>query len=804
MYSLLDRLQDHGRHHYDKRRSGTNVCNPTQFRKSATPLIILTIIAPLIAALIAIFLSRPLGRLTGPLCAIFPALGFAYYFNTLLKLESDSAALICAFPWAPAVNLTLAFRMDGLSIAFGLLISGIGALICLYADTYFRGDPRRDRFLAFLFFFMSAMLGVVFSDNLIVLFVFWELTGVASFLLIGFEHGKERARNAALQALLTTGAGGLALLAGFILLGNAAGSYLLTDIIATPSLSTHPHYLAILLLVLAGAATKSAQFPFHFWLPNAMAAPTPASAYLHSSTMVKAGIYLLARLSPALGDTELWFWLLTGMGGATMLVGGWLAIQQNTLKPMLAYSTICALGMLVLCLGLGTPMAIKAFKVFLFVHAFYKAALFMIAGAVIKSTGETGVEALGGLGRAMPFTATAAFFAALSMAGLPPLVGFIGKESVYEAVLHSPRATNYFVIAAVLANVSNVYVAAMVGLVPFWRRRGGEHLNGRDGAWGLVAGPLLLGLLGLLAGLYPAFLGQHILDPGTTTVLGEDIAMKLKLWHGLNLALLLSLVTLALGLTLLVFRNPWHGLTGPLNGLARFGPEALYHGTVAAILQGARVLTRIIQHGYLRYYLLVVLVCMTAAMAGTLQLEVRPDAFESVPVRAHELITVAVIALAALALTRMRSRFGALACLGVIGYGMALLYVYYGAPDLAKTQIVVESLAVVFFALLAAAMPGFREITTRAVRRRDGLIAAVAGCLMGVLVYSTLASNQTQPVANYYRDHSLALAHGKNIVNVILVDFRALDTLGEITVLAVAAFGARALLRKPDPGEESR
>ena len=756
----------------------------------------LIIIAPLFAALLVCPFARVLGRMTGAICAAIPALSFAYLLQQLVHLPSDDSALLTSLPWASAVSLTLSFRLDGLSMAFGLLITGIGALVCCYADAYFREDPRRGRFLAFLMIFMSAMLGVVFSDNVLVLFVFWELTSIASYLLIGFEHQKESARNAALQALLTTGAGGLALLGGLILLGNAVGSYNLTDIIAQEGLGSHPHYLAIVLLILAGAATKSAQFPFHFWLPNAMAAPTPASAYLHSSTMVKAGIYLLARLSPALGGTELWFWLLTVMGATTMLVGAWLALRQAELKPMLAYSTICALGTLVLCLGLGTPLAIKAFKVFLFVHAFYKAALFMIAGTLIHETHETRFERLGGLGRAMPMTALAALFAALSMAGLPPLLGFIGKESVYEAMLHAPRAMEILVVAAVLGNVANVYVAVAVGLLPFWRARGEHAQVKHEAPVGLWIGPIVLGALGLGAGLYPALLGQHILAPAGATVLGDDLNFSLKMWHGINAALLLSILTVTLGIALLVLRRLWHYMTKPVIALDRIGPEALYNHSVSAMLRFSRMQTRILQHGYLRYYLLVVLICMIAAIAGTLQLEVRQGAFDSVPVRAHELVTVAAIALAAVALTRVRSRFGALACLGVVGYGIALLYVYYGAPDLAKTQIVVESLAVVFFALLAAGMPGFRELSPPAVRRRDAVIAAIAGGLMGVLVYSTLASNQTQPVANFYRENSLSLAHGRNVVNVILVDFRALDTLGEITVLAVAAFGARALLRQ--------
>ena len=758
-------------------------------------MLLLLIIAPVLGALLVPWLARKSGRALGLICAAIPALIFAYLLYLLVQLDDSSAAVLDSVAWASTLGLDIDLRFDGLSIAFGLLISGIGALICLYANTYFHGKPQRSRFLCYLLLFMSAMLGVVFADNIIVLFVFWELTSIASYLLISFDQHKQQARDAALQALLTTGAGALALLAGLILLGNAAGSYRISDIISTPGLTDHAHYTAIMILVLAGSATKSAQFPFHFWLPNAMAAPTPASAYLHSSTMVKAGIYLLARLNPALGGTDFWFYALVSFGGATMLVAGWLALRQTELKPILAYSTVLALGMLVLCLGVGTPLAIKAFKVFLFVHAFYKAALFMIAGNLIHETGITRFEELRGLRKIMPYTAAGALVAALSMAGLPPLLGFVGKESVYEALLYAPAGTTILVAVAVLANVVNVYVAVVVGILPFWRKNEAKALASHDTSMGMWIGPGVLGVFGLVSGLFPGLMGKVILAPGIGTVLGEDLDVKLKLWHGVNTAFLLSLATLFLGMVLIALRFPWRRFASLFNPLDKIGPQSGYQGVLNSMLSIADYQTRFLQHGYLRYYLLVVVVCLICAVAGALQFPMTYGDFEHMDLSAHELITVILIALAAFAMTRVKSRFAALACLGVVGYGIALLYVYYGAPDLAKTQIVVESLTVVFFALLAAKMPDYRAFTSVAVRRRDAVIAALAGTLMGILVYTTLASNQTQPIANYYRENSLPLAHGKNVVNVILVDFRALDTLAEITVLAVAAFGAAALLR---------
>lgn len=760
-------------------------------------MIILFILAPLLASILAIPLCRYGGRAAGPLLAAVPAALTGY----LVYLVLQGGAPAISIPWAPLADLAFSFRADGLTRLFGLLIAGIGTLIVLYAAAYFDDADKRGRFLAYLFLFMASMLGVVFADHAVALFIFWEMTGIASYLLIGFERHKAVARQAALQALLTTGAGGLALLAGLILLGNAAGSLELQTILNTPDLALHPHYPAIVLLIVAGAAAKSAQFPLHFWLPNAMAAPTPASAYLHSSTMVKAGIYLLARLNPALGGTDLWCGLLTILGGATMVVGAWLSLQRPALKSMLAYSTITALGTLTLCIGIGTPLALKAFAAFLLVHALYKAALFMTAGSVIHATHESDSNVLGGLGRAMPVTAFAAMVAALSMAGLPPLFGFIGKETLYEALLAAPLWAGILAGAALFANAANVYVAFMSGVSPFWKRPGDHDPATGEGAAGLWLGPLVLAGLSLGLGLFPYLVSGLVISPAAGDTLGEPVAVSLKLWHGFNTALLMSGVTLLLGLIALALRPLFGRAARGLAPVYRFGPEGWYDGSIKAMLWTSATQTRLLQHGYLRYYLLAVIVCVVGMSLSLLPLQGRRTALMLSEVRAHELMIVVMIAIGALALTRATSRFAALACLGVVGYGVALLYVFYGAPDLAKTQIIVESLSVVLFALLAAAMPGFRNLAPAYVRRRDAILAAAAGTLMGLLVYFTLAAERAPSVADFYRATSLPEAHGRNVVNVILVDFRALDTLGEITVLAVAAFGAQALLRRRGRGK---
>ena len=367
----------------------------------------------------------------------------------------------------PALGVNLSFTVDGLSLLFALLISGVGALVLVYAGGYLAGSPQLGRLYAFLLFFMASMLGLVLADNLLLLFVFWELTSLSSYLLIGFDHERAEARAAALQALLVTGGGSLALLAGFLLLGQVGGSLELSALLSRPgAVTAHLLYVPILLLVLAGAFTKSAQFPFHFWLPAAMAAPTPVSAYLHSATMVKAGVYLLARLSPVLGGTDFWVWLVTVTGSATMLVGAYLALRQSDLKLILAYSTVSALGVMTSLLGLGGALAVRAALAFLLGHALYKGALFLVAGALDHQTGTRDVDRLAGLARAMPITALAAGLAALSMAGIPPLFGFIAKELSYEATLHAP-ASAWVTAAAVLANALLVAAAGLAGLKPF-------------------------------------------------------------------------------------------------------------------------------------------------------------------------------------------------------------------------------------------------------------------------------------------------------------------------------------------------
>jgi multicomponent Na+:H+ antiporter subunit A len=768
--------------------------------------LLIAIVSPFLAAAMSVPVVRLAPRASGWILALAPLASFGLLCVPLL-LPEHPLPVHLSLPWIPSLGIHFSLQLDALSQSFALLISGIGVLIAIYAGAYLKGDPRLGRFLVCLFAFMGAMLGVVLSGDLLTLFIFWELTSITSYLLIGFDHHKPEARASALQALLVTGGGGLAMLAGFILLGEIAGSYAFTDLLAASgAIQAHTLYPVVFALILLGACTKSAQFPFHFWLPNAMAAPTPVSAYLHSSTMVKAGVFLLARMHPMLGDTQLWHVALTTIGATTAVVGGYLALRQSIMKPLLAYTTVSALGLLVACLGLGTPAALKAMMLFLFVHAFYKAGLFMVAGTLDHETGEKNAEKLGGLARVMPLTMIGAGLTALSMAGLPPLLGFIGKEVLYETAIDlwesQAQAGLYALLVAafVAANLGNVFAALLVGWRPFWGRPPALLSHAHEGPPALWLGPLLLGALSLACGLYANPLADALIAPAAAVMQGAPVPVKLVLWHGLNPALYLSGVTLAGGLLIFLARNPLRRGLALLARADAAGPEAAYGGALGLLQWTARTQTRILQNGYLRVYLLVIIAFVVVLPGSALLF--RPEVLRPSPGSSFDpfgTVLVLTIMAGAVAVTLMHTRLAAVACLGLIGCGISLVYVLYGAPDLAMTQFVIEILTVVLFILVLHRLPSFTHVSSRAVRLRDAIFAGIAGTFMALLVYAAVNVEFGSHISWYYLENSQPKAHGRDIVNTILVDFRALDTLGEITVLAVAALGALALLRlRPD------
>lgn len=760
------------------------------------------ILSVFVLALLAPLIHRMTGRLTGWIFAALPA-AWALYFGSFLPKILSGQAQFESLVWVKTMGLSLSFYLDGLSLLFFLLIAGIGAFILIYTEGYMAGHSQKGRFFSYLLFFMGSMMGVVLASNLLALFVFWELTSISSYLLIGFNHEEEKSRAGALQALLVTGAGGVALLAGFILVGIAGGSMEMSELISQGDILRQSQlYLPILLLVLAGAFTKSAQFPFHFWLPNAMAAPTPVSAYLHSATMVKAGVYLLARMNPVLGGTPLWQTLLTVFGAVTFLLGVYLALQKTDLKRLLAYSTVASLGLMIFLIGLGSPLAVQASMVFLLGHALYKGALFMVAGGIDHEAGSRDVLKLAGLKKVMPITLLAALLAGFSMAGLPPLFGFIAKELVYEGTLAQPLHAQLLTGVVFLGSLMMVTLALITAWEPFAGAKVKAPGKPHEGPVSLWLGPLVLGILSLLFGIFPAWGPQGLLVRAVSDVLGTGHAFKLVLWHGLNFTLGLSAVTFAGGFLLYALRHPMRRFFGKIEKLSEYGPDRWYEWGLITLKKTASFQTRLLQSGYLRYYLIMVFMTTTGFVGFTL--------FKKYPFTLpalgndfypYEITLMTLIILAALMAAFSRSRLGAMAGLGVVGFGVALVFILYGAPDLAMTQILVETLVVILLVLGFHHMPGFGFRSKKGALVRDAIVALLFGGLMTALVLAATQIHFTPTVWEYYAQNSVVEAHGRNIVNVILVDFRALDTFGEIIVLALAGLGVYSILKlKPKEG----
>lgn len=766
--------------------------------------LILAVLSGFVAALIAPWINRITRGSTGWLLAVFPSLLFLQFLRYVETIAAGNTVRV-SYPWVASLGINLSFYLDGLSLLFALLITGIGALVLIYAGGYLKNHAQLGRFYGFLLLFMASMLGVVLADNTLSLFLFWELTSVSSFLLIGFEHKKEASRGAALQALLVTSLGGLALLAGFLLLEQAGGSRELSVLLSQgDAIRAHSLYVPIVLLILGGAFTKSAQFPFHFWLPAAMEAPTPVSAYLHSATMVKAGVYLLARMSPALSETTLWTGAVTAVGGITMLFAAVIAFRQSDLKLILAYSTISALGIMTLLVGLGTAAAVQAAIVFLFGHALYKGALFMIAGIIDHETGTRDVNRLSGLRSAMPVSATAGALAALSMAAVPALFGFYGKELLYES-LATGENTPALLIGSVVTSMIFVAAAILAGIKPFAGKKVSTPKHAHEAPISLLLGPAMLAGASLILGVLPGAVDKSVLVPTIQAVLRQPISLELALWHGVNPIFLLSMATLASGTGLFIFRDRLLRIFTPLDALRDWGPKYGYSVALAALNVTAKAQTRFLQSGYLRYYLLVV-IATAMILSGYKLIQHTGSVTLSQPldVSFYEGGLAVLILLAALMATRARSRLAAIAALGVVGFSVALVFVLFSAPDLAMTQFSIETLTVIVFVLALYHLPRFGSLSTAWTHVRDASVALVAGSLITVMVLTASGVQLHPKISTYFIDNSVPLAHGHNIVNVILVDFRGLDTLGEITVLAIAAIGVYALLKLRLDDKESK
>ena len=738
--------------------------------------------------------------------ALLPLGLFAYLCSSFGDLAAG-AAWTESYAWAPSLGVALAFRLDGLSLLFGLLITGIGTLVFLYTSAYMRGDALLDRFYGYLAMFMAAMLGLVFSDNVVSLFVFWELTSITSFFLIGYKHDDPASRRSALLALAITGLGGMLLLAGLLMMAALTDTYSIQAMMASGvKLPEQAGYGLILFFVLGGAFTKSAQFPFHFWLPAAMKAPTPVSTYLHSATMVKAGVYVLFRLSPLLGGHAAWYDSLTLVGALTMTYGAAQALFRTDLKSILAYSTISALGILTFLIGLGTQLALLAAGVFILVHALYKATLFLVAGTLDHATGTRDVTRLRGLGRVMLPVAAAGMLAALSNAGVPPMVGFIGKDLIYEAALGMPQGAGLLTAVAVLTKILLVYAGFVVGVRPFFGARPAALAQAHGPEWRLWAPPLLLGLLCLVFGLFPGPVETFLARPVLEAVQAGEYPGHLKLWHGFNLVLGLSALTIGLGTIWYYLMAPRTAYAQALARMEPLSPQALIGQVTRGFEKASRAWIGLIQRGYLRVYLLVVMGFLVLLIGPYIlqHATFEPLLGQLLAVTWYEAIIMGIMAVAVVFAAFTGSRLVAVAALGVMGFAICLIFVFYSAPDLAMTQFSIDTLTVILFVLVLYRLPRYLPLTHLSSKLRDGALALVFGGLMTLLVLWVMAQPQNRETSDFYAENAYTLAKGKNVVNVILVDFRGTDTLVEITVLVIAALGVFALLRLTLPPTHSK
>ncbi len=756
-------------------------------------LYLLSVIA--LMALLAPLLTRLLGQRAAWLLMLAPLCAFIW-FITQMHLVAEGGTVMQSVEWIPALGINLSLRLDGLSLLFALLISGIGTLIVLYAGSYLHGHPHLGRFYAYLLIFMLSMLGLVLADDLVAMFVFWELTSVASFLLISFQHEKGVSRRAALQSLLITGGGGLALLAGLILLGGATGYWQFSQLSAE-QIEGHVLLPAIMLLVILGCFTKSAQIPFHLWLPNAMNAPTPVSAYLHSATMVKAGIYLLARLNPVLGGSIGWGTLLITFGAATAVLGAFLAFRQTDLKRLLAYTTVTVLGQLTMLIGTNTSYALQAFVLYLVAHSLYKGALFMAVGAVDHATGTRELSRLGGLIRFMPLTGAAVALAAFSNAGLPPFFGFIAKEFKYTGLMEMGTIGWAVTLVMILINALLFAAAGLVFVRTFLGKQGDYPLTPHEVSMPMWLGPMLLALGGFMLGAWNAWPETWLVNTAVQAIARGPVDVHLYLWGGITPALLASLLTVSLGVFFYLWRDRVRHALDRANAVWNISGDLIWDRLLKRIFYFAGLLAARFQHGSLRQHL----VLLALAVGGLLAVGLLPALPQLLqgsysPISLLGLVGCLLAVAGGVAAAFLPGRLTLLAALGACGLGLALVFIAVNAPDVAMTQLMVETLSLIFLALVFRKIPTMPPSGARRPWKRY-LHAGVA-ILFGLSVTGALLLVVSQPlpghIAQWYMANSLPGGHGSNVVNVILVDFRAFDTLGEILVVALSALAATNLL----------
>ncbi len=696
--------------------------------------------------------------------------------------------------WVPSLGVDLSLMLDGLGSWFALIITGVGTLVLLYAAGYFEDPEKYVRFASYTLLFMAAMLGVVLSANLLLLFVFWELTSVTSYLLIGFYHEREAAREGARRALIVTGGGGLAMLAGVLLIGSVVGSFDLETILASgEEIKASALYAPAVILILIGAFAKSAQYPLHFWLPGAMEAPTPASAYLHSATMVKAGIFLMARLYPALGDTPLFNGIVTAVGLFTAVYASLYALRQSDLKAILAYSTVSWLGTLTFLIGLGTKESIKAAVVGVLAHALYKGALFLTAGSIDHATGTRDIDRIGGLGRVMRLTLIGAVIAGVSMAGIPPLFGFLAKETLLIGALEfHPIITALVIVSAIFTTVAALRILwdSFAGKIPEDIPHKPHEVN--PIMW---SAPLIMGVMTLVLPFTLTAL-DHPVSAAIESVRRVPSEIHLHLFEGINTPFILSMIAITAGVALFALRRPVIDLLRRVPGL---NTSAIYDALIGRMLpNGALRLTNNVQNGKLRNYISIIAASFVGLML-TLLIVIDNEILGPIDFAGAGIETALICILlivAALSTVIAPTRLAAIAALGIEGALVSLLFALFGAPDLAFTQLMIEVVSLVLFVLAFHFLPDtFSTRATRIRQLRDLTLAALVGVVMATLVLMANSNRLFPSISPWYVENAVPVGQGANIVNVIVVDFRGMDTLGEILVLVIAAMGVVGLLR---------
>ncbi|QDP40679.1 Na+/H+ antiporter subunit A [Radiobacillus deserti] len=724
-------------------------------------------------------------------------------------LGADFEPIKQHFNWIPSLHISFDFYLDGLSLLFVLLISGIGALVTLYSIFYLDKSEKLAHFYIYLLMFMSAMLGVVLSDNVFVLYTFWELTSISSFLLIGYWNYKKESRYGALKSMLITVFGGLSMLGGFILLSNITGTTSIQGILSESDVILNHTYLPLILgFVILGAFTKSAQFPFHIWLPDAMEAPTPVSAYLHSATMVKAGIYLIARMSPLFHGYDWFFIVVAGIGILTLCWASFLAVRQTDLKGILAYSTISQLGMIMTMLGIGTEIAVFAAMFHILNHATFKGSLFMVAGIIDHETGTRDIRKLGGLMTLLPISATLAFFGTFSMAGvpLPFLNGFYSKELFFDATLHGSEystAIANFIQHALpwLAVFGSIFTFVYSMYFVFGIFRGKAKLEQlprkpHEAPIGMLISPILLVIGVITIGLFPSLVNGTLLEHAAYAVSGIHEPHKIKFWHGFIPPLYMSLAVVGIGTLLFVTKKKWDTVYKKLSD--RFTFNRLYDLLIAKTETVPASITKSYMTGSLRLYAQLIIVAMFIVSIFTL---VTSDGFaflEADPseIKISELLVAIMMIVAAVGTIVARNNVAAILILGVVGYGLSILFVIYRAPDLALTQLVIETITVALFLLCFYHLPKMKpKQDTVRTKLINAAISIGFGTLLTLVAISAHSSKWFPSISEYFIETSHTLGGGDNVVNVILVDMRGLDTLFEITVLGIAALGIYSLIK---------